>query len=180
MIDAALLARIPAARVVSIEREFFPALIRDRIPAFGWVADTYWRDIGNPAAYRAAQVDLLEGRVRTALRPAGRAENGTWIGRGGRRAADARVQGPSVVGADVTLGAGAVVGPHSVIGDRVNIGAGAAVEQVVLWPDVTIGPGARLRDCVVAAGASIGARAEVRPGAAVAAGARVPEGCVLD
>ena len=35
LIDAALLARIPAGRAVSIEREFFPALIADGIPCFG-------------------------------------------------------------------------------------------------------------------------------------------------
>jgi NDP-sugar pyrophosphorylase family protein len=180
MIDAALLARIPAGRVVSVEREFFPALIADGVPTFGWVSDGYWRDIGNPAAYRAAQVDLLDGRVRTALRPAGEEDRGTWVGRGGSRAPDARVEAPAVVGAGVTLAAGAVVGPHSVVGDGVTLGAGTRVDGAVLWRDVTVGPGARLRDCVVAAGATIGARAEVRAGVAVAAGARVPEGCVLD
>jgi mannose-1-phosphate guanylyltransferase len=180
MIDAALLTRIPAGRVVSIEREFFPALIADGVPAFGWVSDNYWRDIGNPAAYRAAQVDLLDGRVHTALRPAGHADHGTWVGRGGTRAPDARVEAPSVIGAGVTLAAGAVVGPHSVVGDGVTIGAGTRLEGAVLWRDVTVGPGAVLRECVVAAGATIGARADVRAGATVAAGARVPEGCVLD
>src|SRR5262249_53301829 len=62
LIDSALLARIPAGRVVSVEREFFPALVADGIPSFGWTAasESYWRDIGSPAAYRAAQVDLLE------------------------------------------------------------------------------------------------------------------------
>jgi NDP-sugar pyrophosphorylase family protein len=180
MIDAGLLPRIPAGRVVSIEREFFPALIADGVPSFGWIADGYWRDIGNPAAYRAAQVDLLDGRVRTALRPAGHEAHGAFIGPGGRRAPDVRVEAPSVVGADVTLAAGAIVGAHSVIGDRVSIGEGARVEAAVLWSDVTVGAGAVLRHCVVAAGARIGARADVRPGAAVAAGGQVPEGCVLD
>jgi mannose-1-phosphate guanylyltransferase len=180
MIDAALLARIPAGRMVSIEREFFPALIADGIAAFGWVSDTYWRDIGHPAAYRAAQVDLLDGRVHTALRPAGNEDHGTWMGAGGSRAPDARVEAPCVIGAGVTLAAGAVVGPHSVVGDGVTIGAGARLEGAILWADVTVGPGAILRGCVVAAGATIGARAEVRAGAAVAAGARIPEGGVLD
>src|SRR2546427_4007190 len=57
-------ALIPSRRVVSIEREFFPALIADGVPCYGWTADAYWRDIGSPAAYRAAQLDLLAGDVK--------------------------------------------------------------------------------------------------------------------
>src|SRR5207244_1897739 len=67
LIDAAQLARMPTGKAVSIEREFFPALIADGVPSYGWIADSYWRDIGSPAAYRAAQLDMLDGRVRTAL-----------------------------------------------------------------------------------------------------------------
>jgi len=51
LIDAPLLARIPRARASSIEREFFPALIADGIPCFGWCPTAYWRDIGTPSAY---------------------------------------------------------------------------------------------------------------------------------
>ena len=50
LLDAALLARIPLGRPVSIEREFFPALIADGIAAYGWIGKSYWRDIGSPAA----------------------------------------------------------------------------------------------------------------------------------
>ena len=79
LIDAALLARIPTGRMVSIEREFFPAVIADGIPSFGWSAPAYWRDIGNPAAYHAAQIDLLGGRVKTSLAPAGESQRGSWV-----------------------------------------------------------------------------------------------------
>ena len=79
LIDAALLERIPSGRPVSIEREFFPAAIADGIASFGWSAPAYWRDIGNPSAYRAAQVDLLDGRVKTTLSPAGQLHQGSWV-----------------------------------------------------------------------------------------------------
>ena len=52
VIDRALIARMPAGRVVSIEREFFPGLLADAVPFFGWVDDHYWLDIGSPAKYR--------------------------------------------------------------------------------------------------------------------------------
>jgi NDP-sugar pyrophosphorylase family protein len=180
MIDVALLDRIPRQRMVSMEREIFPALIADGIPAYGWVPDAYWRDIGSPAAYRAAQIDLLDGRVRTTLRPAGTETDGMWLGPGAQRAADAQVRGPAVIGANVVLERGAVVDAHSVIGDGVIIGAGARVEGAILWHGVQVGPGAILHGCVVGAEARIGPHARVGARTVLAAGAEVPERRVLD
>jgi mannose-1-phosphate guanylyltransferase len=179
LIDAALLHRMPAGRAVSIEREFFPALIADGVPCYGWVAPAYWRDIGSPAAYRAAQMDLLEGRVRTDLAPPGTPRDGVWL------AADALVEGavlagPAVVGAGARLEAGARVGPRAVLGARCRIGAGARVRDSVLWDDVEVGPGASLEACVVAGAARIGPRARVGPDVVLAPGAVVAEGARVD
>ena len=62
VLDGRLLARIPRGRAVSIEREFFPGLLEDRLPFFGWVAEHYWLDIGSPAKYRQGALDLLRSR----------------------------------------------------------------------------------------------------------------------
>src|SRR3984893_6022195 len=70
VLDAALLERIPAGRVASMEREFFPGVLADAVPCFGWISDCYWIDIGSPAKYRQAHLDLLAGRVETDLAPA--------------------------------------------------------------------------------------------------------------
>lgn len=59
ILDRAVVAAIPAGRAVSIERETFPGLLRDRVPFFGWVSGSYWLDIGSPAKYRQGQLDLL-------------------------------------------------------------------------------------------------------------------------
>ncbi len=176
LIDAALLARIPADRPVSIEREFFPALIADQIPAYGWTAAAppYWRDIGSPSAYRAAQMDLLDGRVRTTLAPAGQHHDGAWLSTGVRGAKDCIVA-PTVVGDDVEIGRDARVGPRVVLGAGCRIGAGARVENAVLWEDVHVGEGARLTDCVVAAHARIGAHAEIGADVVLESGAVVAD-----
>jgi mannose-1-phosphate guanylyltransferase len=174
LIDASLLHRMPADRAVSIEREFFPGLIDDGIPCYGWAVSTYWRDIGNAAAYREAQMDLLDGRIRTRLVPLGSKRRGTWVADGGSIAPDARLAGPSVIGGGVTVEARASVGPRAVIGAGSRIQAGASVEASVLWEDVVVGPGAVLRECVVGPGVRIGAEAHLGPGAVVEPWAEVP------
>jgi NDP-sugar pyrophosphorylase family protein len=174
LIDAALLDRIPTGRPVSIEREFFPAAIADGIPCFGWCAAPYWRDIGTPAAYHAAQIDLLEGRVRTPLVPAGQARDGAWVADCVSAAPGARLEGPSVVGAGARIAGGAHVGPLAVIGERSTIAEGARVARSVVWERVEVGARATLRDCVVGADVVIGAGADLGAGAVVESGAVVP------
>lgn len=174
LIDAALLKRIPRDRPVSIEREFFPALIADRVPCFGWCAPAYWRDIGSPAAYREAQMDLLEGRARMLLAPPGERRDGAWIAPGGTAAADARLLAPAAVGARVALAPRCRVGPSAVVGEDSTIGPDARVEGAVLWERVEVGPGAVLCDCVIGADVKIGAFARVGAGMVLESGAVIP------
>jgi mannose-1-phosphate guanylyltransferase len=175
LLDRGLLDRIPTDRPVSIEREFFPGLLRDRVPFYGWVASNYWLDIGDPARYRQGQLDLLAGRVATEVVPSGRR-----AGAAGGAADGARVDptavltAPAVIGSGSQLGAGARVGPRAVLGDRCAIGDRAVIEGAILWEDVAVGADARLVDCVVGAGVRVGARCVIGPGAVVASGAEVP------
>jgi NDP-sugar pyrophosphorylase family protein len=179
LIDAALLRRMPTDRAVSIEREFFPALIADGVPCFGWTSDAYWRDIGSPGAYLAAQLDLLGGRARSVLDPPGERRNGVWRAAGARVAADAAVVEPSALGEGVEVAAAAHVGPFSVLGAGTRVGRGARVEGSVVWERTAIGPNAVLRDCIVGADARIGMGARLEPGVVLASGAVVPDGARL-
>lgn len=174
LLDAALLQRMPPDRPVSIEREFFPALIADGVPCFGWAPDTYWRDIGNPAAYREAQMDLLQGRAKTPLTPPGDRRDGSWIAAGTGIPRDVRVMAPSLIGADVTLGDGAQIGPLAVIGDGCSVAPNARIERSVLWERVSVGPGAIIQDSVIGSDARIAAHAVVGPGAVLESGASFP------
>jgi len=173
-LDRAVVAAIPPGRAVSIERETFPGLLRDGVPFFGWVSGAYWLDIGSPAKYRQGQLDLLGGKVATPVKPAGARPDGRSIGPGAHVAPDAVVAAPCVIGAGARLLPGCRVGPHTVLGDRCEVGAGARVEGAVLWDDVTVGPGAVLRDCIVGAGARIGAGAHLGSTAVLEASAVVP------
>ena len=180
VLDAALLDRIPTGRIASMEREFFPGLLADGVPCFGWIGDCYWIDIGSPEKYRQAHLDLLAGRVETDLDPAG-AGGGRAGGGGDRRtiaadvtlAARARATAPVVIGAGCRLEDDCRVGPSSVLGPGCVVGAAAAVEGAVLWERVSVGAGAVLRDCIVGADVRVGPHAQIGPGAVVEDGAVV-------
>ncbi len=65
LLTAEALGRIPAGRACSIEREIFPELAAEGL-LHGHPSDAYWRDIGTPASYLAANHDVLRGALVTA------------------------------------------------------------------------------------------------------------------
>jgi len=166
LLERELLGRIPEGRMVSIEREFFPGLLADRIPFYGWLGQHYWLDIGSPAKYRQAQLDLMAGKLSTGL-PIAPGTDGRRIADDVALEATARVAGPCVIGAGSRLDAECHVGPGAVLGERCVVGRGARVTGAVLWDRVSVGDGAVLHDCIIASGARIGAGARVGPGVVI-------------
>jgi mannose-1-phosphate guanylyltransferase len=179
LLDRALLARIPEGRTVSIEREFFPGLLADGVPFYGWVGDHYWLDIGSPAKYRQAQLDLMAGKVATAVRR-GAGSDPRWIADDVVLDPTAVASGPCVIGAGCRLEAGCRVGPDTVLGEGCVIGREACVSGAILWDRVSVGAAAVLRDCIIGAGVRIGEGAHVAPGAVVEADGPVPDHAHLD
>jgi NDP-sugar pyrophosphorylase family protein len=175
VLDRQVVAAIPTGRAVSIERETFPGLLRDGVPFFGWVAGSYWLDIGSPAKYRQGQLDLLAGRVATEVRPAGAGPDGRSVAPGAHIAPGATLSGPCVIGAGTRVEPGARVGPNAVLGAGCLVGAGALVEGAILWDAVTVGAGAVLRDCIVGSAARIGEGARLGFTAVLEANSVVPD-----
>ena len=173
LIDATLLSRIPTDRPVSIEREFFPRLIDDGIPCFGFEAATYWRDIGSPAAYLAGQMELLEGRVKAAVQPAGTERDGSWLDTDVEVAPGAVIEPPCVLGAGVRLEPDSRVGPYAVVGEGTRIGRRARLRRSVVWEGVQVGADASLTECVIGAGVRIETKVTIGPGAVIESGAVV-------
>ncbi len=125
----------------------------------GFVAGGYWNDLGTPARYLEANLDLLSGRV-----PLGRFArcdpfDGTREIAPGVRAArhshvekGALLHAPALVGEGTSIEAGAEVGPGAVIGARCVVGAGARVRDAVVWDDTVIVPGEVVVGAIAAGG----------------------------
>ncbi len=160
------LTEIPRGQQVSIERDTFPRLAaRGGMGALA--SDCYWRDIGTPASYLEAHLDLLAGRVGSIASP-----GSSWV------SPRASVDPSATVGSGACVGPGARVGPHAVvarcvIGAGTSVGEGATVDGAVLGRDVTVGAGACLTGPVVA-----GDGATVPDGMAIRGPATVPTGAV--
>jgi mannose-1-phosphate guanylyltransferase len=138
VLSPALLDRVPDEPFAcDVNRHVYPPLLgRGLVRAV--VAGGYWNDLGTPARYLQANLDVISGAAQVllpgaepfaALREAGPR---VWVAPGARLDARATLVGP------------ALVGP----GCRVP--AGAWVERAVLWPGTWLRPGERLVDAVAA------------------------------
>ena len=118
--------KIPLGTVVSVERETFPALVASGRSVFGYKEQSYWLDVGTPAALFKGSRDLVEGDFQ--------AMAGTTI------APDAVIAGGTSIGARCTIGAGVHI-DDCIIGDDVTIGEGARLSHSFIAHGTAVGAG---------------------------------------
>jgi mannose-1-phosphate guanylyltransferase len=151
ILEPSVIERIASGRKVSIERETFPALVADRT-LYALQSDVYWVDAGTPSTYLEVNLDLLDGKrgeaesgigARAAIASTAKVVRSV-VGARASIAADAEIVNSlimndtrigdralirdSIIGAGVTIGAGASLSALCVIGDSQVVDAGASLE----------------------------------------------------
>ena len=126
-----VIASIPLATVVSVERETFPQLVSSGAKIYGYLENTYWLDIGTPKALLKASTDIVL-RTGTGLvmpgatvDPTAEITGGSCIGRGSTVAAGAHIDG-SIIEAGAVIGAQASI-THSFVAAGATVDKGAKI-----------------------------------------------------
>ena len=177
VLEASVLDRIPEGGRVSIERETFPAMVRDR-GLFARSDDGYWLDTGTPSAYLEANFDYVNGKRGPARRPRAR---GTPGGPDGGRERD-RGRGGGSLGRLRRLRGGARR-PGRAQHPRVP-GAWSRPAPwsptPCSWRAATWRPTPRCAGSVMGPRSIVGQRADVRPVSVLGADAVVSSGTLVD
>ncbi|GAA2816650.1 NDP-sugar synthase [Saccharopolyspora taberi] len=166
---------IPAGRPVSVERETFPGLLAAGARIQGYVDDSYWLDIGTPAAFVRGSSDLVLGKLPSTALPGPVGE--ALLLDGAKVDPEATVVGGSTVGAGGVVASGAEV-TGSTLFDDVRVDAGAVVERSVVGAGAVIEAGAVVRGAVIGDGVTVGAGCELLDGVRVWPGVELPPGGV--
>jgi mannose-1-phosphate guanylyltransferase len=164
----------PAGTNSSIERDVFPDLVGRGL--FGFAATGYWLDIGTPAGYLQATYDILEGNVST--------EIGRRLGEAGLALTDGslidgRLVPPVLVGRGSSVGKAAIIGGRTVLGREVTVGAGSHVVGSVLLDGASVGARSTIAASIVGRGASIGDHCHIDGGVVLGDGVKIGPGNVL-
>jgi mannose-1-phosphate guanylyltransferase len=151
---------IPAGRVVSVERETFPDLIRSGQVVMGYPDTSYWLDVGTPETFVQGSCDLVLGKLAS---PAVARAGESLVLPGAVVEQGAKLSGGTAVGAGCRIEAGAQV-EGSVLFDGVTVGAGATVRCSAVGRNAAIGEGAVLDGVVIGDGAQIAGGNELARG----------------
>lgn len=137
VLSAALLGRVPDAPFeLDVNRHVYPPLMPAGLVR-GHVAAGYWNDLGTPARYLRANLDVLRGRVPLARFPGVDPLAAAVPSARAAVAASARVRGAARL-------------RDAVVGERCVVPEGAIVERAVLWDDTALAPGEHVVDAIAA------------------------------
>ncbi|MEY3163874.1 MAG: hypothetical protein RI887_698 [Actinomycetota bacterium] len=130
-----IIDQIPQNKVVSVERDTFPNLLANNAKVFGYLDNSYWLDIGTPAALVKASADLITGAITSSATP-----NHT---------------GDNLISHSAQIGSGCVINNGSVIESEVVVESNCQINGSIVGKGAKIGSNCQISDSIIAPGAQI-------------------------
>src|SRR5437867_2323658 len=115
VLEREVLDLIPDSVEFDFSKDLFPLLLDKGLPMYGYVTDRYWTDVGTLEAYQAAHRAVLDREVDVDIEGF-ELEGGIWLGEGAEIDPDAEIVGPTYIGENARIEAGATIREYSVLG----------------------------------------------------------------
>ncbi len=197
ILEPEVLDYLPENEESDFSKDLFPILLEQGEPMYGYVAEGFWCDIGHLEAYREAQYDGLEQKVKLEF-PYLEKSAGVWIGNNTYVDPSAKIEPPVMIGDNCRIGARVTIEAGTVIGDNVTIGSHATLKRPIIWNGATIGEEVHLRACTISRGTRmdrrsqalegsvigslsiVGEEAQIAPGVKVWPSKRIESGAILN
>jgi mannose-1-phosphate guanylyltransferase/phosphomannomutase len=171
VLEPEALKQVKPEKEFDFSKDLFPKLLEMGEPLYGYVADGYWCDIGNPIQYSQANHDALRGLIK--LKILGRQKDDIWIDSGSEVEDNVEIRSPVLIGRNCRIRDGARIWEFSTIGDGTTVDKMATIKRSILWNHNLIGSKADLAGCI------IGEKCQIRDGATLLEGAIVADECVV-
>ena len=130
--------QIPANQVISVERDTFPSLLSSGVKVCGYLDNSYWLDIGNPAALVKASADLITGVITSAATPKHSGDH--LIAPGAQVSPSAIINLGTVIEPEVVVESNCQIS-GSIISKGAKIGANCKIINSIIAPDTQIEAG---------------------------------------
>jgi len=169
LIEPDILNYVPSRRSFDFANDLFPALMEEKVPMYGYVAEGYWSDIGSLDQLRQAHWDFLDGKVNL---PVGgtRIRDQVWVGKDTKITSCEDITAPCWIGDNVQLRRGARVGPYTVLDQNVEVDRFASVNRSIVMRNCYIGERSSLRNVIAAPKNLIEAECELEDAAVLGSG----------
>ena len=166
ILEPEVLDYLPDNQESDFSKELFPLLLEKDEPMYGYIAEGYWCDVGHLEAYRDAQYDGLQQRVKLDYAYEERSP-GIWIGQNTHIDSTTKIEAPVLIGHNCRIGSRVQISAGTVIGDNVTVGADADLKRPIIWNGAIVGEEAHLRACCIGRGTRVDRRAHVLEGAVI-------------
>ena len=137
---------IPTGKVVSVEREVFPNLLKKGLKVIGVVDQGYWLDLGTPKAFVKGSSDLVLGNIKTGLL---NSFGDKLILNGAKVDLSAKLSDGTVIGVNSIIGNDCHI-TNSVIANEVVVASNCEIESSIIASGAKIGQGCVIKNSVVA------------------------------
>ena len=152
ILDPKIFKYIPDGRFVSIEREVFPVLAKEK-KLFGYEFKEIWIDIGKPIDFLKANKILLdiEGKKRVI-------ENGVKLEK------NIELLDPIIIGSETFIDDNAKIGPYTIIGKNCTLGKNVNIKDSIIFPNSIIGDKVSITGSIIGESTIIGSNAKINDG----------------
>lgn len=166
VLEPEILDYIPSGLACDFAEDIFPRLLRSKRRIYGYPAQGFWVDIGNPKSYMEAVdwiLSKLRGRMISETAEVSNASIKGWVqvGEETRIAPEARIIGPAIVGAQCSVKRGAKIAQRSVIESNVEVAAKTRITSSIIYRNTSIGNSSDLSRCIVAEKCRVGSGVKI-------------------
>jgi mannose-1-phosphate guanylyltransferase / phosphomannomutase len=172
ILEKATLDFMPKDKEFDFSKDLFPVLLEKKKPIYGYIAEGYWKDVGSLEEYRAANMDIIQGKVSVQIPGEEIPDKKIWVGKGSRIDFTSKLEGTNVIGENCRIEADTRI-LNSVIGANTVIEEGAVVIDSVLWDNVRVAHGALLQENVIASSTVLEEGAHLAEGVVVSDHCRI-------
>jgi len=150
MVEPEILNYIPHGENFDFAKDLFPTLMSDNITLWGYSAQGYWRDVGNPQSYREVYDDIFKGLITLPYKGEKVVyENGiAYLEEGVNLHEKIRINGTVIVGKDSKVAEGVTLSNVS-IGANSKIKKHSEISNSILWDSVSIGQKVVLHNSII-------------------------------
>jgi len=180
VIEKEIFDLIPENKPFDFSKDLFPLIMSKNVPIYGYNAEGYWRDVGNPFSYREAIMDVLQGKVDITI-PGNvkKSERLTLYYQDDSFRSEKVIKGTVVTGKNVKVGGNAHIA-NSCIGSNVSVGNNTKIQNSIIWNNVHIGNNCILNNCVICNDVAIGNNVNMKNGGIVAENTEIGDFVVFE
>jgi mannose-1-phosphate guanylyltransferase len=147
---------------VSMEREIFPVLAKER-KLYGHMVHGLWMDIGKPEEYLETNKIILDKTAAKSSRHRGQFET----------------KNPIALDKGVIVCEKSIIGPYAIIGKNTTVGKNTQISNSVVFPHAKIGDSTIIEGAIIGEGAVIGNNVNVSAGCIIADHAKINDNLSL-